>query len=140
MNRAGDVIIANYCLAHNVAPNISPFIRYGIYFRISSSAHGSRKKSSTGPQQSLTGRNASDMKHRPESMLDVWLDWPGLRQHVRRSASAAVAAPLTAANSGQVIEGSASVQYASCVVKEEEFTDEESRQLAMALERSKHDM
>jgi hypothetical protein len=135
------VIIANYCLAHNIAPNISPFIRYGIYFRISSTAHGSRKRVSAGPQQSLTGRNSSDMKHRPESMLDVWLDWPGLRQHMRRFISAPVAAPVTIANSGQVIAGSASIQFASDGgVKEEECIGEESRQLAMALERSKHDM
>ena len=32
--RAGDVFIANYLTAHLVAPNVSPNIRYAVYFRI----------------------------------------------------------------------------------------------------------
>ena len=58
--RAGDVVIANYNLAHLVAPNASPDIRYCVYFRVRTLAHGTRQG------------------HRPESMLDVWADWPGL--------------------------------------------------------------
>ena len=58
--RAGDVVIANYNLAHLVAPNASPDIRYCVYFRVRTLAHGTRQG------------------HRPEAMLDVWADWPGL--------------------------------------------------------------
>lgn len=59
--QCGDVVLANYNLAHLVAPNAGPDIRYCVYFRIRVLAHGVRQG------------------HRPEAMLDVWLDWPGLR-------------------------------------------------------------
>jgi hypothetical protein len=32
--RAGDVFVANYLTAHFVAPNMSPHIRYAVYFRV----------------------------------------------------------------------------------------------------------
>jgi len=54
----GDVVIANYLLAHTVACNVSAYIRYALYFRITS----------------------NDMKnHRDQSLTDPWLDWPGLK-------------------------------------------------------------
>jgi ectoine hydroxylase-related dioxygenase (phytanoyl-CoA dioxygenase family) len=34
--KAGDVIIAHYLLAHSIASNVSPNIRYALYFRITS--------------------------------------------------------------------------------------------------------
>lgn len=55
--KAGDVVILNYCLAHNVAPNISPHLRYNVYFRITSRLHAYRKKSRSevGEHNSVTG-------------------------------------------------------------------------------------
>jgi hypothetical protein len=61
--KAGDVIIVNYLTAHLVAPNISSNIRYCVYFRLKTGAYN---------QPHLVRR------HRPESMLNAWVDWPGL--------------------------------------------------------------
>lgn len=36
--RAGDVVVAHYCLPHSIAPNTSDRIRYAVYFRASSVA------------------------------------------------------------------------------------------------------
>lgn len=66
--RAGDAIVVNYLVAHNIAPNISPYIRYCVYFRPQHKAF--RQKHAQGGQAK---------HHRPESMLDPWYDWPGLR-------------------------------------------------------------
>lgn len=40
--QAGDVIIANYSLAHAIAPNRSPHIRYAVYFRLYAHQHEER--------------------------------------------------------------------------------------------------
>jgi ectoine hydroxylase-related dioxygenase (phytanoyl-CoA dioxygenase family) len=32
--RAGDVVLAHYCLAHGVTPNLGPDVRYAVYFRL----------------------------------------------------------------------------------------------------------
>lgn len=61
--RAGDVVIVNYMTAHLVAPNSSSSIRYCVYFRLKGAGFA---------------ENAAGRKHRPDSMLDAWKDWPGL--------------------------------------------------------------
>jgi hypothetical protein len=57
---AGDVILAHYLLAHGIACNVSPNIRYALYFRVSS------KRMSTH----------STPYH---SMKDPWIDWPSMQ-------------------------------------------------------------
>ncbi|KAE9133848.1 hypothetical protein PF010_g2667 [Phytophthora fragariae] len=54
----GDVFLVHYQLAHSVAPNVSPFPRYAIFFRISHIEHG------------LDWR---------APMTDIWLHWPGVK-------------------------------------------------------------
>lgn len=61
--KAGDVVIVNYLTAHLVAPNISSNIRYCVYFRLKTGAYNQ-------PHHA--------QRHRPESMLNAWHDWPGL--------------------------------------------------------------
>jgi hypothetical protein len=61
--KAGDVVIVNYLTAHLVAPNVSPNIRYCVYFRLKSASFAHERRTRL---------------HRPESMLDAWCDWPGL--------------------------------------------------------------
>ena len=169
--RAGDVILANYCMAHTIAPNISPYIRYSVYFRITSTAHRSKENKTNSPRprqppsaygggrdeglpSAYSGRSASDMKHRPESMLDVWADWPGLRQHIRKASKHAVEAPratvmgpaagVAVATAAPVPMGVsvASTSASATFTSSSDVTceDEENRQLALALERSKYDM
>lgn len=62
--KAGDAIIVNYMTAHLVAPNLSSNIRYCIYFRLKG--------------QCFEHQNRRALMHRPESMLNAWLDWPRL--------------------------------------------------------------
>jgi hypothetical protein len=57
--RAGDVIVAHYLLAHAVAANISPHVRYAVFFRLTHVDHDYQ---------------------RWESMTDAWLQWDGVRQ------------------------------------------------------------
>jgi hypothetical protein len=56
--KAGDLVLAHYLLAHAAAPNSSPNVRYAAIFRLYHQDHGS---------------------HRPETMTDAWLEWPGIR-------------------------------------------------------------
>lgn len=55
--KAGDVVFAHYLLAHGIAPNASPNIRYAIFFRVFNRRHSG---------------------YRPEAVKDMWLDWDGL--------------------------------------------------------------
>lgn len=55
--KAGDVVIANYSLAHTVACHGGPDIRYAIYFRLTVRGHETQ---------------------RVESLKQPWLEWPGL--------------------------------------------------------------
>mmetsp|Transcript_19964 Transcript_19964/g.33645 ORF Transcript_19964/g.33645 Transcript_19964/m.33645 type:complete len:338 (+) Transcript_19964:121-1134(+) len=82
--KAGDVVILNYCLAHNVAPNISPHLRYNVYFRITSKMHRRKPANDTGNNErnSVTGAAMASMNHYPQAMLHVWDEWPGLRHMV----------------------------------------------------------
>jgi len=56
--KAGDVVLCHYQLAHGVAQNISPHVRYAIYFRLHHVDHDARWK---------------------EAMKDIWLEWDGVR-------------------------------------------------------------
>lgn len=58
---AGDVVIAQYMLAHSIAPNTSPNIRYQVYFRVNV--------------------REGDFHH-PEPMLNMWMDWGGMKDIV----------------------------------------------------------
>ncbi|GCE05628.1 hypothetical protein [Dictyobacter aurantiacus] len=58
---AGDAALVHYQLAHTIAGNTSPFIRYGIFFRLSHIEH--------------------DALHW-ECMTDIWREWLGMRDVV----------------------------------------------------------
>eukprot|EP00051_Salpingoeca_urceolata_P005128 m.70558 g.70558 ORF g.70558 m.70558 type:complete len:482 (-) comp14075_c0_seq3:218-1663(-) len=66
--RAGDVVLAHYQLAHTIAPNVSPNIRYCVYFR-------------------LTHRRRPVKSFAPDAMNDVFLEYAGIR-HLRPGGSA----------------------------------------------------
>lgn len=56
--QAGDAVFCHYMLGHGIAPNISPHIRYAVFFRLHHREHN---------------------EHRWEVMTDLWRDWPGLQ-------------------------------------------------------------
>jgi hypothetical protein len=57
--RAGDVVLAHYLLSHSVSCNLSPHVRYAVYFRLTHVNHA---------------------RQRWESMADEWLQWEGVRE------------------------------------------------------------
>jgi hypothetical protein len=57
--RAGDVVLSHYQIGHGVAPNVSPHIRYAIYFRLTRVGHSAVKF---------------------DVMSDLWREWDGLRE------------------------------------------------------------
>ncbi len=59
--RAGDAVLCHYQLAHGVAGNASPHVRYAIFFRLSHVDH--------------------DAVHW-ECMTDIWREWAGMREVV----------------------------------------------------------
>jgi hypothetical protein len=56
--RAGDVVFCHYQVAHTAGPNLSPDIRYAIYFRLYHQDHG---------------------EWCGECMTDIWREWAGMR-------------------------------------------------------------
>jgi hypothetical protein len=56
--QAGDIVLVHYELAHSAAPNVSPYVRYAIFFRLTHVDHADRKW---------------------ESMTDIWLEYEGMR-------------------------------------------------------------
>lgn len=58
---SGDIVLCHYQLAHGVAPNFSPHIRYAIFFRLS---------------------HVAEEAHKWETMTDIWLEWEGMREIV----------------------------------------------------------
>lgn len=54
----GDVFLVHYQLAHSVAPNVSPFPRYAIFFRVTHVDHHNDWRA---------------------PMTDIWLHWPGVK-------------------------------------------------------------
>jgi hypothetical protein len=59
IGKAGDVILCHYQLAHTVAINVSPYVRYAVFFRLKHTEHA---------------------EHRPKVLTDIWMEWPGIRE------------------------------------------------------------
>jgi hypothetical protein len=55
--KAGDVVICHYQMAHGIAPNTSPFVRYAVFFRVKHPQHNEQK---------------------PQQLSNLWLEWPGI--------------------------------------------------------------
>jgi hypothetical protein len=64
--RAGDALLAHYQLAHGVAANVGPHIRYAVFFRLSHVAHDPRST---------------------EPLTDLWREWSGLASLGKRGLS-----------------------------------------------------
>jgi hypothetical protein len=58
IGKAGDIVLVHYELAHSAAPNVSPYVRYAIFFRLAHVDHAD---------------------HKWESMTDIWLEYAGMR-------------------------------------------------------------
>jgi hypothetical protein len=58
----GDALLAHYALAHGIAPNLGPDVRYAVFFRLAHIAHDS-------------------FGTRP--LTDLWLEWEGLSEPPR---------------------------------------------------------
>jgi hypothetical protein len=63
IGRAGDIVFCHYQLAHGVTPNVSPHVRYAVFFRLTHVEHEAQKW---------------------ESMTDIWREWEGMREIVSR--------------------------------------------------------
>jgi Phytanoyl-CoA dioxygenase (PhyH). len=61
--KEGDVILAHYLLGHSAGHNDSPNIRYAAFFR-------------------LIDRRIKEERWQ-DSMIDLWMHWPGMQQYVR---------------------------------------------------------
>lgn len=59
--RAGDVILCHYQLGHGITPNVSPDVRYAVFFRLKHHDHEA---------QSI------------EVLTDIWRHWPGIREAI----------------------------------------------------------
>jgi hypothetical protein len=73
--RAGDAVLCHYQLAHGVAQNTSPHVRYAIFFRLH--------------------HVDIDPAQWQAPMQDIWMHWPGIRSAVPEASgeATAVAAP-----------------------------------------------
>lgn len=60
--RAGDAVLCHYQIAHGVAQNVSPHVRYAIFFRLH--------------------HVEMDPTHWQAPMQDIWMHWPGIRSSV----------------------------------------------------------
>lgn len=56
----GDIVLAHYQTAHTIAPNISPHVRYALYFRLHHHSH-----------QYDHGK--------PDCLTNIWVDFDGIR-------------------------------------------------------------
>ncbi|HZP85116.1 MAG TPA: hypothetical protein VFB21_26000 [Chthonomonadaceae bacterium] len=52
------VVLVHYELAHSAAPNVSPHVRYALFFRLTYTEHDA---------------------HKWEAMTDIWLEYEGMR-------------------------------------------------------------
>ena len=75
--QAGDVVFAHYLLAHTAAVNLSPHVRYAVFFRLTPNDR---------PPAPETGAE------RREAILDPWLEWPGLAEIVKKDRAKELAA------------------------------------------------
>jgi hypothetical protein len=64
--QAGDAVLCHYQLAHGITGNSSPFIRYGIFFRLIHKNHDAWQW---------------------ECMTDIWREWAGMQQIASASTS-----------------------------------------------------
>jgi hypothetical protein len=53
----GDAVLCHYQLAHSVAINLSPHVRYAVFFRLSHTQHAD---------------------HKIAALTDIWTAWPGM--------------------------------------------------------------
>lgn len=58
LGKAGDMILSHYLTAHTVVVNVSPYIRYAVFFRI---------------------RHIDHSSHGEKVFTDLWHEWPGIR-------------------------------------------------------------
>jgi hypothetical protein len=58
LGKSGDMILAHYLTAHTVVVNVSPYIRYAVFFRI---------------------RHIYHRTHGEKVFTDLWHEWPGIR-------------------------------------------------------------
>lgn len=58
--RPGDVVLCHYQLAHGIGPNVSPHVRYAIFFRLSHVDLNREKWQ--------------------EPMENIWMHWPGIKE------------------------------------------------------------
>lgn len=63
---AGDAVLSHYQIGHGIASNVSPNIRYAIYFRLKRIGHD---------------------EIRQEVMTDLWREWDGMRELVATTTS-----------------------------------------------------
>ena len=59
LGKAGDVVLCHYQLAHAAVQNVSPHVRYAIYFRLHHINHDAQWK---------------------EAMTNIWLEWDGMQE------------------------------------------------------------
>jgi hypothetical protein len=67
MGQAGDIVLCHYQLGHTAAINISPHIRYAIYFRLTHIDHEQTKR---------------------EALTNIWLQWEGMHDFTGEQANA----------------------------------------------------
>lgn len=60
--KAGDIVLVHWATAHGAAVNVSPHVRYATFFRLKHENHDS---------------------HPRETMCDIWMDWPALREAIQ---------------------------------------------------------
>lgn len=142
--RAGDAVILNYSTAHNIAPNISPYIRYTVYFRITC-VHQRNAAYAFQPSPTSSMQGSIPLRHRPDAMLSVWSDWKGLQRmpfYSRDDTNGGIVAlPRSETHTSvrpQRKESALPTMQNSQTPKSPE-EDEEMRQLALAIERSKYE-
>lgn len=61
MGKAGDVVLCHYQLGHGITPNVSPDVRYAVFFRLKHRDHDEQKI---------------------EVLADIWRHWSGIREVV----------------------------------------------------------
>jgi len=67
MGNAGDIVLCHYQLGHTAAINVSPNIRYAIYFRLDHIDHERMKR---------------------DALTNIWLEWEGMRDFTAEKSKA----------------------------------------------------
>ena len=67
MGQAGDIVLCHYQLGHTAAINVSPNIRYAIYFRLVHVDHEKTKR---------------------DALTNIWLQWEGMRDFAQERTQA----------------------------------------------------